>query len=201
MTTFDVFEEVIRLYEIADGEKLTQSELDHLSTFFNNTKKLSSVEDVLIKSKDDKTKLSYLRKLLIPAVKEVVSKHSEVINNNEEVVNIIMKVMDKTLEILIRHNRNSSAISSQDNETDFSIFMEEDVYFTMSVQTLLKVKRRKNMSGLLGKDKGQELDYIHDLASKAQAIKEFWNDDLDVKSDGPFWTEMVNAAAKEDHKL
>ncbi|RHZ78956.1 hypothetical protein Glove_153g36 [Diversispora epigaea] len=40
-----------------------------------------------------------------------------------------------------------------------------------------------------------------DLASKAQAIKEYWNDSVDVKLDGLLWTEMVNGANNEDYQI
>ncbi|RHZ79750.1 hypothetical protein Glove_141g70 [Diversispora epigaea] len=39
------------------------------------------------------------------------------------------------------------------------------------------------------------------LESKAQAIKEYWNDNVDVKLDGPLWIEMVNGANNRDYKI
>ncbi|RIA92381.1 hypothetical protein C1645_820810 [Glomus cerebriforme] len=39
------------------------------------------------------------------------------------------------------------------------------------------------------------------LALKAKIIREYWNDDVDVKLDGPFWMEMINAATNEDYDV
>jgi len=38
------------------------------------------------------------------------------------------------------------------------------------------------------------------FVSRAQVVREYWSDNVDVKLDGPFWTEMVNAAANEDYE-
>ncbi|CAG8498961.1 7958_t:CDS:2, partial [Dentiscutata heterogama] len=58
---------------------------------------------------------------------------------------------------------------------DLSVFMEEDVendvYLTMSVLTLLEVKRRKGTSVLLNEDKGQVLNYIRVLIDQ-QPLRE-----------------------------
>src|SRR4051794_38887644 len=64
-TAFDVHDEVNRLSDIEDDEKLTEYEVTNLFTYFNNTDNLSSVKKALIKSKPDKNKLRYLRNLLI----------------------------------------------------------------------------------------------------------------------------------------
>ncbi|PKY44600.1 hypothetical protein RhiirA4_458946 [Rhizophagus irregularis] len=64
MTTIDIYDEVNRLSEIDDIEKLTEKEIADLFMYFNNIDKLPNVEKVLIKSKNDKVKLIYLRNLL-----------------------------------------------------------------------------------------------------------------------------------------
>jgi hypothetical protein len=64
MTTFDIYDEVNRLSDIEDVEKLTEKEVADLFTYFNDTEKLPSVEKALTKSKNDKVKLTYLRNLL-----------------------------------------------------------------------------------------------------------------------------------------
>ncbi|CAB4425064.1 unnamed protein product [Rhizophagus irregularis] len=67
MTTIDIYDEVNRLSEIDDIEKLTEKEIADLFMYFNNIDKLPNVEKVLIKSKNDKVKLIYLRNLLTSA--------------------------------------------------------------------------------------------------------------------------------------
>ncbi|PKK72608.1 hypothetical protein RhiirC2_776997 [Rhizophagus irregularis] len=64
MVTLDVYDEVNRLFEILDDEKLTEKEVADLFTYFNDAEKLPSVEKALTKSKNDKVKLTYLRNLL-----------------------------------------------------------------------------------------------------------------------------------------
>ena len=64
MDTLDVYDEVNRLSDILDVEKLTEKEVADLFTYFNDTEKLPSVEIALTKSKNDKVKLTYLRNLL-----------------------------------------------------------------------------------------------------------------------------------------
>lgn len=64
MVTLDVYDEVNRLFEILDDEKLTEKEVADLFTYFNDPEKLPSVEKALTKSKNDKVKLTYLRNLL-----------------------------------------------------------------------------------------------------------------------------------------
>src|SRR3954463_8744153 len=64
-TAFDMHDEVNRLFDIEDDEKLTENEVTNLFTYFNNTDNLSSVKKALIKSKPNKNKLRYLRNLLI----------------------------------------------------------------------------------------------------------------------------------------
>ena len=64
MDTLDAYDEVNRLSNIDDAEKLTEKEVADLFTYFNNIDKLPGVEKALIKSKNDKVKLTYLRNLL-----------------------------------------------------------------------------------------------------------------------------------------
>ncbi|CAG8682334.1 2108_t:CDS:2 [Funneliformis caledonium] len=64
MITIDIYDEVNRLSDINDVEKLTEKEVADLFTYFNNIDKLPGVEKALIKSKNDKVKLTYLRNLL-----------------------------------------------------------------------------------------------------------------------------------------
>ncbi|GES73980.1 serine/threonine-protein kinase HT1-like [Rhizophagus clarus] len=64
MSTLDIYDEVNRLSDIEDIEKLTEKEVADLFMYFNDTEKLPSVEKALTKSKNDKVKLTYLRNLL-----------------------------------------------------------------------------------------------------------------------------------------
>ncbi|CAI2179160.1 13891_t:CDS:2, partial [Funneliformis geosporum] len=70
MTTIDIYDEVNRLSDIDVVEKLTEKEVADLFMYFNNTDKLPGVEKALIKSKNDKVKLTYLRNLLnsVPSI-------------------------------------------------------------------------------------------------------------------------------------
>jgi|SRR6266498_1154156 len=64
ITFIGVYGEVNHLFDIEDSEKLTEKETANLFIYFNNTDKLSDMKKALIKSKNDKFKLAYLRNLL-----------------------------------------------------------------------------------------------------------------------------------------
>ncbi|RIB28000.1 kinase-like domain-containing protein [Gigaspora rosea] len=40
-----------------------------------------------------------------------------------------------------------------------------------------------------------------DLSLRAKAIREYWNDNVDVKLGGPFWKEMIDAATNENYDV
>lgn len=90
--------------------------------------------------------------------------------------NGLMKTLPKFgKRLVIKDTHNITYLSGL--KPDLSVFLEEDVvndvYLTMHVQTLLEVKKRKNMSGLSNEDKGQVLDYIRILVQQ-QPLREFF---------------------------
>ncbi|CAG8556940.1 4225_t:CDS:2, partial [Rhizophagus irregularis] len=89
MVTLDVYDEVNRLFEILDDEKLTEKEVADLFTYFNDPEKLPSVEKALTKSKNDKVKLTYLRNLLTSGLEYIIC-HLAVITNNNTFFQMIL---------------------------------------------------------------------------------------------------------------